>query len=288
MRGALWILWARQLAATAETLLRTAKNAALPRLPCRGRSGRACVILGTGPSFERDLSKRPDFFLSGRAAIAVNEFPLSEHYGRIRPSHLVILDPAFWSPRPTAAMEKLRCSFYEALLSKTAWEMKLMLPAVSRSGLPREIVAGSKLIRPVFFNSSPGEGFPALTHAFYRSNLCMPPSHNVLVAAVFVALNEGFSPIYLSGVDHAWHKGLRVDGENRLFLDGDDGRGIPLARAILDEEPWRVHEYLQALSHAFREYHLLRAYAASMNAEIVNLTPGSFIDAFVKRDIADL
>jgi len=288
MKDYSWLIWTKRLADTAETLLRIAKNAALPRLPYQGRSGRACVVLGTGPSFERDFAGRPDFFLLERAVIGVNEFPLSGLYGRIRPSHLVILDPAFWSPHPTPAMEELRRRLYEAILSKTTWEMKLVLPAISRGGLPPDIRKGNGRMRPVFFNSSPGEGFQALTHALYRSNLCMPPSHNVLVAAVFVALNEGFSSVYLSGVDHAWHKRLEVDGENRLFLDGDGGREIPLARATIGEEPWRVHEYFKALSCAFREYHLLKSYAASMNAEIINLTPGSFIDAFIKRDIADI
>ena len=56
------------------------------------------------------------------------------------------------------------------------------------------------------------------SNAFYKRNLAMPQSQNVLVACLFIAINMRFKQIYLAGADHNWLESLFVNQDNQLCI----------------------------------------------------------------------
>jgi hypothetical protein len=98
-----------------------------------------------------------------------------------------------------------------------------------------------------------------------------------------VAMQAGFRHIYIAGADHSWLRTISVNDRNEVvsiqphFYKEDDkeqSRVMSVYRNV------RLHEVLQSFYVAFRSYHEIADYAQRRGVEIINITPGSFIDAF--------
>ena len=142
-----------------------------------------------------------------------------------------------------------------------------------------------------YFNLTPAEGFRLLTHPLYDAGLAMPRPRNVLIPSIMSAMREGFRRIVLIGADHNWSKTLWVTERNRVvsvqphFYKDDDAE---LRRA---EEIFRnvhIHDVYENYSIAFRSYFNVLAYSERKGVEILNATPGSFIDAFPRITLDSL
>ena len=263
-------------ATTAASLLKIAVRSRRPSPAVRREAGSAIVILGNGPSLAQTIARHSEW-LASLPLLAVNFAANTEEWKRLRPEFYVLVDPHFFDGiRTNANVERLWRN-----LSEAAWDITLYVP-VSRAPEARRLTAGSR-IRVKTLNLTPVEGAKLIAHAAFRLGLGMPRPRNVLIPSIMIAMREGFDTIYLAGADHSWTRTLSVDDHNRVctvqphfYKDNDSER----QRVETTYSDIHLHQMLESLTIAFRSYFRIADYADSRGCRVVNITPGSFIDAF--------
>jgi hypothetical protein len=103
----------------------------------------------------------------------------------------------------------------------------------------------------------------------------------------------GYEEIFFLGADHSWLPELSVNNNNEVLVNQkhfyDEESSI--ARQMHKNEGRgnrRIHEVLHKFMLTFAAYHSLNDNAVKKGVKIVNLTEGSFIDAFDKKKISTL
>ena len=194
-----------------------------------------------------------------------------------------MLDPGFW-----LGDSVLVRSTMEHIKERTNWEMHLLVPpAAKQSSLFQDLISHNKHIHANYFNYTVFKGFTGIAHWFFRKNLAMPQSQNVLVAATFLGINIGFKDIYLVGADHTWHQQLHVNNDNVLCLKNvhfyENVETIdfkPFHKGVHTNETFRMDEILVTWGKTFWGYIALNNYAEYCGVTIYNASEISFIDAF--------
>jgi len=241
------------------------------------------IIMGNGPSL-RDAMEQDRDVLMAYPRLAVNLSALTPDFRDLRPDYYILADIAFFLKEKTGKVPQL----WEALRS-VDWQMTLFLPATARK-MP-EVKSLSANITLKFYNLTPAEGFRCVMHPLYDSGLAMPRPRNVLIPSIISSMREGFKKIVLIGADHNWSKTLWVTERNRVvsvqphFYKDDDAE---LRRAEEIFKNVHIHDVYENYAIAFRSYFNVKAYADRRGVEILNATPGSFIDAFPRIRLADL
>lgn len=241
------------------------------------------IIMGNGPSL-RDAMEQDRDVLMAYPRLAVNLSALTPDFRDLRPDYYILADIAFFLKEKTGKVPQL----WEALRS-VDWQMTLFLPATARK-MP-EVKSLPANITLKFYNLTPAEGFRFVMHPLYDSGLAMPRPRNVLIPSIISSMREGFRKIVLIGADHNWSKTLWVTERNRVvsvqphFYKDDDAE---LRRAEEIFKNVHIHDVYENYAIAFRSYFNVKAYADRRGVEILNATPGSFIDAFPRIRLADL
>ena len=246
---------------------------------------RDLVIIANGPSLNRTVAEHRSF-LKDKALMAVNFCAVSPMFTDLRPEMYIIADPLFW-----IVPDKCE-SLFGALGAKTSWPMRLFMPVKAKGKANwQKLIAGNPNIRVVWYNTTPIEGFRWFTDMVYSKGIGMPRPHNVLIPAIATALRMQFRTIYLAGADHSWLPEIRVTEDNEVlmhqkhFYDAGSSKADTVKREDLSEA--RLHIILYHMHVAFKAYHILEDYARRHNKRIVNITPGSYIDAFERYHIPD-
>lgn len=241
------------------------------------------IIMGNGPSL-RDAMEQDRDVLMAYPRLAVNLSALTPDFRDLRPDYYILADIAFFLKEKTGKVPQL----WEALRN-VDWQMTLFLPATARK-MP-EVKSLPANITLKFYNLTPAEGFRCVMHPLYDSGLAMPRPRNVLIPSIISSMREGFRKIVLIGADHNWSKTLWVTERNRVvsvqphFYKDDDAE---LRRAEEIFKNVHIHDVYENYAIAFRSYFNVKAYADRRGVEILNATPGSFIDAFPRIRLADL
>lgn len=253
-------------------------------------SGCDCFILGNGPSLKEVL--KSEMFLNNNSAdlFVVNDFAISEYYEKIKPKFYVIADPGYWSNKAFEQTKIIRENVIASINLKTNWELTILVPAECyKTGFFQKQVQ-NKNVTILFFNTTEIHGFEKIVRGCYKYNLGMPQLQNVLVGAIYLAINIKYKKIYIIGADHSWLNDMFVNDRNQVCLlpnhfYGEAAKEKNSANVWLKcyGEPYRMDEILVDLSKMFKGYHLLNQYASSMATKIYNLTPNSFIDAFERK-----
>lgn len=119
----------------------------------------------------------------------------------------------------------------------------------------------------------------------------MPRPHNVLIPGVFMSINIGFNQIFLVGTDHSWLPLISVNENNDALINQqhfyDEGQ-TQKGQMYRNSQPRRLHEILEKFMLSFRAYFDLKEYAETRCVKIYNCTPGSYIDAFERKDIKEI
>lgn len=242
---------------------------------------RPLLILGNGPSLADTLrEQRPA--MAAYDLLAVNFAANTPVFADLKPRHYVLADPHFFHAAGDANVEKL----WKAM-DGVSWPMTLHLPAkMSGVAQAKAWVAGGAERRILPFNMTPAQGFPRLTRMMIDAGLAIPRPRNVLIPSIMAGIRMGYRHIAIAGADHTWTRTLSVDDQNRVvtlqphfYADNKDEK----ERVAGVYKDIRLHEILQSMTIAFRSYHEIAAYARRRGIEIVNVTPGSFIDAFPRR-----
>lgn len=252
--------------------------------PAAERKNSRLIVMGNGPSL-RDTIREHGQLLADSDSLAVNFAANADEFGILKPNIYVLADPHFFSVGEAGVSENPNVVSLWENLGKVDWNMVLYVPC--RAKIPESIEKNST-IRLRRYNLTPGEGLKGPIHWLYRRGLAVPRPRNVLIASLMVALREGYRNIAIVGADHTWSRDLWVDDRNRVisvqkhfYKDNDK----EFERVAKEYEGYHLHDILNSLTIAFRSYHQIAAYAATLGASIVNCTPGSFIDAFPRAPL---
>ncbi|MDE6278053.1 MAG: hypothetical protein K2M06_08100 [Muribaculaceae bacterium] len=269
-----------------STIKGAAKVALLSRMRGAGRRsnrGGRVFVLGNGPSLRETLDAYAGK-LNGRTCMGVNFAMNAPEIRALAPELYVLADPHFF--KPEGENENVDALWGNL---RDAGEMRLYVPAQYSLRAKARLGSGSRVdLRS--FNAVGVEGFGAFARGVYRLGLGMPRPRNVLIPSLMLAIREGFSEIIILGADHSWMKTLGVTDENEVVsiqphFYTEDSREE--ARVRHEYRGYRLHDIVESFAVAFRAYHQIADYAREEGVDIVNATPGSFIDAFRRGDVRD-
>lgn len=250
-----------------------------------------CIIIGNGPSLKDTMSQHSDFF-QNKQIFCVNDMVLSPVFETIKPTYCIFADPLFWQKKLSPRFQKI-CSQIKAKLEKeTNWKIIIFMPMAAKHW--NNFVNLPKLnsnIKICYFNTTSVYCPKSMKHFLYRKNLAMPVVQNVLVGAIFLALNLGYKKIYIVGADHSWHENIDVDSKNQLsmiysrFQDKGEVEKQPFYVDAEEKVPYRMYNLLRDLSRMFESYIELEDYSKNVGAKIYNASGKSYIDAFKRYTI---
>lgn len=245
------------------------------------KPGAGMVILGNGPSLADTMDRHSDW-LATKELMAVNFAANTFAWEKLKPRWYVLADPHFWGKNPDDNLKRL----WENLKA-TLWPVVLYVPC-SKVKVTRKRLGADTQVRVKGFNMTPVEGFRWFRHFAWKRGWGMPRPRNVLIPAIMLALREGFTTVMLAGADHSWTRTLSVDDQNRVvtiqphFYEDNREEHERVASVYRDVH---LHNVLESLTIAFRGYHQIAAYARKLRADVLNITSGSFIDAFPRRQL---
>lgn len=267
-----------------KVLLKSKRVKPLPKV-----ASEKCLVLGTGPSLKDSLKEHADYFQK-HELLCVNTFVNTAEFEKLKPKYYLMLDPAFWKSEHISVL-----TTRDSLIQKTVWSMYLLLPFEAKGSKWAEtILQSNQNIRAFYFNYTVFKGFDSVSHYFYRKNMAMPQSQNVLVAATFMAINLGFKRIELFGADHNWHEQLHVTEENivcvkqlHFYENIEQLKYVPFYRVAYSEEIFRMDEIFNAWAKVFYGYQKVKSYAVHRGTQVINASKVSFIDAFERVKISN-
>lgn len=265
-----------------QTLLSVAKIAIQSRwrvdLP---REEGEIVVLGNGPSLSNTIKNNGDF-LAARPLVAVNFAACSKEFFLLRPRYYLLADPHFFT-----ALDRLNVQqMWHVLINQVDWPITLFVPWKHHRVVKKVTKIGHIDVR--YYNMTPVEGFNWFENAAFGAGLGMPRPRNVLIPSIMVALKMGYKTVYLAGADHSWTRTLSVDDENHVvsiqphFYKEDEQEA---QRALTTHMGRPLHVMMWNFYVAFRSYWNIERFARHIDAKVLNITPGSFIDAFERRKL---
>lgn len=241
------------------------------------------IIMANGPSLADNIASAADRGIIGRtASMAVNFAANAPEFALLHPSCYMLADPHFFnSTEPNV----------EALwrnLASCGHKMTLFVPRTQMRAASQRLGAAPAItLRP--FNFVGIEGFAGFRRAVYRRALGMPRPRNVLIPSIMTGIAMGYKKIVLLGADHSWMRTLSVSDDNEVVsvqphFYKEEAREEQRVRH--DYRGYRLHDIVGSFAVAFRSYHDIAAFARAEGVDIVNATPGSFIDAFRRAPLA--
>lgn len=286
-----WEKWVRISSSFADSLLSLIRVVVLSRpVDLPALNSNSCVVLGNGPSLSTTLSNH-DSWLKSQHLVAVNHFAYSDAFSELKPASYVLQAPEFFMEEtPSQVHIDARDKLWDCLIRKTSWAIDVFVPIQAKKSSYFNSLSSlhnHPFLTFKYYNPTPVEGFPALTHWLFRRNLGMPRPHNVLLPAIFLMLNRGAKTLYVVGADHSWHEtlqstsiGARIDHSH--FYDNK-----PEVHSMfkLDGKPYFVHDMFRKWHLAFKGYHDLQAYSKTIGALILNASERTYIDAFERVTI---
>ena len=249
-----------------------------------GRPRETMAVLGNGPSLARELPGLLER-TGDRDFMAVNFFALDERFTLLRPAYYVLSDPMFF--RESAFRDRV-AGLYRAMNGRVSWPMTLYVQYYNPERFDYRAALPNGHIRIVPFHTQPYRGFRRLEFWLYRHGLGSANFGTVIQHGEYVGLLLGYRTLHLYGVDHTLTEGLTVDRRNRLcridrhfYDDGRPAEAHPMyVNATCPPVPYTMASYMAELAELFRGHEVLRDYAASLGARIVNHTRTSMIDAY--------
>ncbi len=244
------------------------------------------AILGNGPALAEELPHLLEEMRGGdRDFLAVNFFAEDERFTELRPAYYVLSDPMFF--RDTTERQRIE-ALYRAMNERVAWPMNLYVQYYNPERFDYRAALPNPNIRIVPFHTLMYRGFRRLEFRLYRHGLGSANFGTVVQVGEYIALLLGYKRIELYGVDHTLLEGLCVDDANRLcradrhYYDGGEPADPRPMYQKVPRRPYTMSVYLAEVAELFRGHEVLRDYARSLGARIVNRTRGSMIDAYEK------
>ena len=224
------------------------------------------------------IASMPEDVLVLTAGVDVQD----DRFEVVRPGYYVLSDPMFF--RDSECRDRV-AALYRTLDSKVTWPMTLYVQFYNPEKFDYRAALPNPRIRIVRFHTQVYRGFGSVGFWLFRHGLGSANFGTVVQVGEYVALLLGYRRIELYGVDHTLLDGLCVDDANRLcradrhYYDAGPRAPQPIYMKV-PHVPYTMSVYLAEVAELFRGHEVLRDYATSLGARIVNRTRGSMIDAY--------
>ncbi len=252
-------------------------------LPVSFKNTKELLILANGPSLNTTVTESAEF-IRDKTLLAVNFCVTSPMFEQLRPELYLIADPLFW------IVPEKRLQLFGTMAEKTTWPMSLFIPVRAYKNKDwQSLLANNNNIKIYPYNTTPIEGFQKWCDLIFTKGLGVPRPHNVLIPSIAIGLRLPFDKIYLAGADHSWLPEITVTDENEVlmhqkhFYDQNKSQASKVQKEDLNSA--HLYTILYHMYVAFKAYFVLEAYSRKKGKEIINVTPGSYIDAFKRMKI---
>lgn len=243
-------------------------------------------ILANGPSLNLFLNKLETNFkeYGNDDFCGINYFSNTDWYTILRPKYYALSDPQFFTEKHHDYKKA------EDMLARmnniTEWKMYLFIPYVYLKSMKR---ISNKNIIIVPLHSREYIGLESLRFYFYKKGLGNGEFGTVIQNAIYALITLHIKEIYLHGADHNYFNGLIVTDNNQLYYQYQhfyDKTKIEM-KPVSFGNKYNISlcNYLQHITQIFKGHKILNMYAEEQNCEIINCTPGSFIDAYKRKRI---
>lgn len=242
---------------------------------------RKCFVIGTGPSLKKVLNHDYKIFLNSEVFV-VNLFCVNEYFKKIKPNNYVITDEGFWKETDDKRIIEIQ-NLFKNQMKLINWKINVFIPFDTSQEFYNSLILNKKL-NVIKYNRVPIEGFKFFSHFIYKNNLGMPRPENVIVAAIFLAINSGNLKINLYGIDFSSVETYYIDESNNICVKPKhfyDKKHKELEKVKLKKGGFKIA--LSSMVSALNSYENLNKYASARNVIILNNTNPSYVDAFVKQ-----
>ncbi len=271
------------------SIVNIVRNYKKANLEIRKNVTHQCYVLGNGPSLALDI----DYVDRDADFIVVNNFVNTKHYQSLKPKYYILADPIFWSDHKfREELITIRDKVLNKICDDTSWKLSIVIPSfVKKSSIIYQKVKTYPNLTIQTYFPVTVNGPDRFKFYCYDKMLGTPPTQNVLVAGIYVAIYLKYKHINILGADHSWHEDVFIDDDNilclkdRHFYDKDSSKikGKPWKKG--NGENFRMSELLPTLGRMFKGYDELQKYALHKNIRIVNQSSISYIDAFKRTPI---
>jgi len=244
------------------------------------------AVLANGPSLKEVIPRLTSRAFDNTDFIVMNFFAFDEIFFKIKPKHYCFSDPMFFREIPLGRVwfDKVK-KLYKIFQEKVDWEMAIYIPRGDVKAFRVFSGINKNNISIIGINTVAYTGFESLRNFFYKKGLSCPPLSSVVILAIFVGLNIGYSDIKLYGADHNYFESLCVNDDNQLclknthFYESEEDVLEPV-RLHATGEIIKVSFYLWIFGLIFIAHDQLSNYAAYCGKRIINCTKGSMIDSY--------
>lgn len=250
-----------------------------------------CVVLGNGPSLKKTLDNYFEF-INKKRIICVANFIHSDYFVKLQPEYYVMVDDSLWSKKASRRIKEQYKKIYSEMKNNVKWKMTLFMPMwAARWNFFQDLPNDNENIKIKYINTTPIFCYDKIRYLFYKANLAMPQAENVLIAAIFIALNIGFKKVFVFGADHSWHETLYVGDNNVLyykdshFYDNDKVALIPILETPREKKVIKIDQQFASLARAFSSHLVLNSYAKYIGARVLNASGISYIDAYKRYKV---
>lgn len=250
------------------------------------------VILGNGPSLDSELKRLDPSIREKADLICVNHFPSSDAYTEVQPRFYVTGAPDLWLDDIDQHFVDDSNKLFTNIAQKTTWDLELFIPFEAKKYKRwQKLLEENEHVHIRYYNNNAVEGFNSINYYTYKRQLGMPRPHNVMIPCLSLSLQPQMESILLLGVGHTFLKEIWVTDDNEVlihqqhFYDKENSEAKPLDKRGKGKR--NLYELLSKLTLAFYGYHVIKAYADSLNVKVYNGTKGSYIDAFERITIED-
>lgn len=246
-------------------------------------------VLANGPSLKEFLEDLERDFTPYIDAdfIVVNDFVHDHRFKLIKPKYYVISDPLFfedtiYSERGHKAMD--------TIAEKVNWNMVLFIPISRRESKYLYRVRCNNHINIIEFHHIPYEGFETLRKFFYKKGLGNGEFMTVALNAIYIALLLNYKKLYVYGIDHTFFDNIAVNENNILcYRDthfyGTEEKLKPMIRHFpgYNNSNYTLPQFLQEKLMIFEGHYIMEQFARRINAEIINCTSTSLVQAYKRK-----
>jgi hypothetical protein len=250
------------------------------------RKSDEAVIVGNGPSLNDNFKTNINFF-SGKSAFCVNDFAISGYFEVIKPDFYILFDSAYWLKNISKELGETNKRVFQLLKDKVSWPMTIIMPLSAKQwSWFKELPNLNKNIRICYVNWTRIDCSKSLRNFMYSRDLAMPRCANVLINAIFLAINMGYKKIFLAGADHSWHEDIFVGDDNVVYRKGEycysEGKVSlkPAFKNLEGTQVYKLHELFQLFSLTFKGHQEIEEYARFAGAKVYNISKKSYIDAY--------
>ncbi len=214
--------------------------------------GERCFILGTGPSLNTLAESQVDR-LKSEVVFGVNSLYKSDVGAALEPRYYTLLDSFYWE------VEKWN-GIYAEVASQYASNPPIFITGTGAQHFVDNLVLSKPSIY-LYFKKYPTTKMSAeITENLYATMNCVSTS-------ILVAIYMGFKEIYLLGCDY---NAFCNAGVGHCYDDKEE----------LKDSPYNLAFYLKFYWITTEFHYLVAKLANNSGVKIVNLTPGSLLDAY--------